>query len=172
MQSQDNDARAKRFDVPPAGYSGLYLYRDAPMGTALKRALYVDGQYIGRTGYKTYFHRLLKPGEHILQTKSEWGTNETVVDAVEGENLFVRQSLLFGVFTARSKLAEVPRETGERAISKLRLAADMDDRRRDLKDAQYGESSGSVPASEILDRAELPQDPAPEGAEAESQAEE
>lgn len=172
MQSQGSDARAKRFDAPPPGYSGLYLYRDACLGTALKRALYVDGQYVGRTGYKTYFHRLLKPGAHTLQTESEWGQNETVVDAVEGQNLFVRQSILIGVFSARSKLAEVPRETGERAISKLRLAADMDDRKRDLKDAQYGESSGSVPASEILDRTEPLQDSSAESADADSPPEE
>lgn len=154
MQSKDNDARAKRFEAPPKGYSGLYLFRDTALGCALKRKLYVDGQYLGKTGYKTYFHRFVTPGRHLVQTESEWGENETEIDAMEGKNHFVCQQILMGIFTGRADVCETSKYVGEKAVSSLKLAKDIDDHGRDLENAEYGPGKGSVSASEVLSSTE------------------
>ena len=152
MQSQENDARAKRFDPPPKGYSGLYLFRDATLGCAIKRKLYVDGHYFGKTGYKTFFHRFVTPGRHLVQTESEWGENETEIEAVDGKNHFISQDMLWGIFSARADVSERTAKRGQEAVQSLKLAKDMDDHAKDLNCAEYEQGKGSVSASEVLSR--------------------
>lgn len=150
MQSAEKDAYAKEFNPPPQGYCGLYLYRKTALGCAIKRKLYVDGQYIGKTAFKTYFYRFVRPGGHVLQTESEWGPEELHLDTKEGQNYFVLQDILFGVFSARASLSTQITSVGKSDIGPLRLAADMDDKSKDLKDADYGEGKGSLPAARLI----------------------
>lgn len=144
MDTPEHDAAAKRFDPPPAGYSGLYIYRNAMLGTAVKKTVWVDGQYLGPLGYDTFFYRLVKPGPHTIATQSEWGVNETDFEAEEGRNFFFQQKFLFGLFQARAQLYEVPEGKGMKHAAKLKLALGKEDGEKNLPDAEQGEGKGSV----------------------------
>ena len=150
MQDAESDARAKRFDVPPKDWCGLYIYRD---GMAFSRDLYVDGQYIGKTGSKTYFYRLVRPGEHWVQT----GGNKLQLHAIEGVNHFVRQWVRMGSFYPETILWGAPAKSGAAAVHGLLLAADRDDKSRNLSDARTADARvgdpfryGSIPAIPML----------------------
>lgn len=143
MQDAESDTLAKRFDVPPAGWSGLYIYRD---GMAFRRDLYVDGHYIGKTGSKTYFYRFVRPGEHWVQT----GGNRLQLHAIEGVNHFVRQWVRMGNVIPETVLWGAPSDEGTAAVSELLLAADSDDPDNDLANAPAGVNFGSKAAIRML----------------------
>lgn len=152
LQDEANDARSKRFDPPPKGWSGVYVYRPKNFtGAAWSWKNWVDGQYIGRAASGTYFHRWVRPGTHRVQN------NQGVIkffEAIEGENIFLEESIHYSpgffVSTFITKLDTALPEEGKFKIKKnLKLIADRDNRERDLDDAEYGEGKGSIPAFSI-----------------------
>ena len=152
MQDAGSDARAKEFGRPPPGLSGLYLYRRDTIGGMVKRGLYVDGHYIGQNGHRTYFYRFVTPGEHWLQTDSEIGRKQILLNAEDGENYFFRQGMEAGTFISGTVLSGVAPDDGKRDVRRLRLAADLDDPAKNLANASQADGAGSLPALKALPR--------------------
>ena len=156
---------AKRFDPPPVGWSGLYVYRTGVIGSSLKRKVWVDGQYAGETGHRAFLHRLVRPGRHWVQTESALGPRELSVEFEEGRNHFVQQRFsmsggkfdddranglsLGNRFFGDTDLVVRSQDVAAAVIVDLHLVADPTaDRAMDLPDADYAEGMGSFPTSE------------------------
>lgn len=122
MASTEQDQHSKTFAAPPADQSGLYIFRDSILGTAIKKTVKVDGQVIGETAINTYFYRLIKPGQHVLATESEFSDNAIELYTEPGKNYYVRQSIKFGVFVGGAKLESVSEAEGQAGVASTKLA--------------------------------------------------
>ena len=50
MEANDKSEKAKLFNAPSDGTSGIYVFRkDTPVGAALKKDVWIDGKCIGET---------------------------------------------------------------------------------------------------------------------------
>lgn len=122
MDTPTADAALKTFAAPPADQAGLYIYRDSFAGQALKKTVKIDGEVIGETANRTYFYRLISPGNHVLATESEFSDNAIDLMAVAGQNHYVRQSIKMGVFVGGAKLEIIPEATAQAHLQKCELA--------------------------------------------------
>ncbi|MFP6847721.1 MAG: DUF2846 domain-containing protein [Pseudomonas sp.] len=122
MDTPAADATLKTFAAPPADQAGLYIYRDSFAGQGLKKTLKIDGEVIGETANRTYFYRLISPGNHVLATESEFSDNSINLMAVAGQNHYVRQSIKMGVFVGGAKLEIIPEATAQAHLQKCELA--------------------------------------------------
>lgn len=122
MESLDRDQQLKQFAAPPAGQAGLYIFRDGSLGASLKKTVSVDNQVIGETAPQTYFYRTVTPGRHVLSTESEFSDNTLEINAEEGRNHYVRQSIKMGVFVGGARLIEVSEQEGRSGVMSSRLA--------------------------------------------------
>jgi hypothetical protein len=148
VQVQDEAAEkyTKEYNAPPSGWSGLYIYRKCFQGGyALKKSLYVDGEYIGETADCTYFYRLVTPGEHTLQTESEFSENHINVDFIEGQNHFVKQRIKFGIFVGGARLDVTDFDEAELSMRDASLAENQDNDKLNLRSFKDEEGKGSIP---------------------------
>lgn len=122
MDTPAADAELKSFAAPPADQAGLYIYRDSAFGQGLKKTLKVDGEVIGETANRTYFYRLVSPGNRVIATESEFSDNSINLVAVAGQNHYVRQSIKMGIFVGGAKLAVIPEATAQAHLQKCELA--------------------------------------------------
>ena len=122
MASKEEDNAKKQFSAPPAGYSGLYIYRNSNFGGALKKDVFIDGKLIGETAPMTYFYRKVKPGKHTLSTESEFSNNDIILQAKNGENHFVNQYIKMGLFVGGAGLALVSEKEGKSGVLECGLA--------------------------------------------------
>ena len=122
MSSPEEDSAKKQFSPPSKGKSGLYIFRDSNFGGALKKSVYIDGEFIGETAPKTYFYREINEGKHELSTESEFGNNDLVLVAKKGLNYFVRQFIKFGVFVGGAGLELVSEDEGKKGVLESKLA--------------------------------------------------
>lgn len=145
MQSFNNEEKVKEFSPPPEGWSGLYIFRKKTFfGQALKKNIYIDGQYIGESASCSFFYRLVKPGEHLVQTESEFSENGLNYIAKEGHNHFIQQYVRVGVFVGGANLEETTEENAKKMIMPCGLAKNKDNKALDLPSANYAEGKGSV----------------------------
>ncbi|MGN6579934.1 MAG: DUF2846 domain-containing protein [Bordetella sp.] len=122
----DNTAsnQAKQFSPPGEGKAGLYVFRDGILGSALKRAVYVDGKCLGESAPRVFFHTEVDGDKtHILSTQSEFSPNQLSLYMKAGINYFVRQYIKMGVLVGGANLESVSDEEGKKAISQLSMAA-------------------------------------------------
>src|SRR5688572_31791490 len=84
MAPPEHDAASKTFAPPPEGTAGVYVFRDCFAGKSLKKSIWLDGDLVGATANKVFFHRHVAPGVHKLSTESEFGNNELEFTAVAG----------------------------------------------------------------------------------------
>ncbi|MEM1404073.1 MAG: DUF2846 domain-containing protein [Pseudomonadota bacterium] len=117
--SEAADSAAKRFE-PPLGMAHLYIYRDDNVLINTAISISVDGDEIGRTGNGTFLLSVVKPGAHRIIAKGE-NTDELVVDAQAGENVFVQLGVGLGAFTNRANLILMDEKQGKAAVAKTRL---------------------------------------------------
>ena len=122
MAPPEDDVARKAFAPPAQNVAGLYIYRNSNLGGALKKSIYIDGELIGETGPMTYFFREITPGEHRLSTESEFSNNDLSINAVGGQNLFVRQYIKLGLFVGGANLELVPAEQGKQGVLECKLA--------------------------------------------------
>ncbi|MCU1716420.1 DUF2846 domain-containing protein [Pseudomonas sp. 5P_3.1_Bac2] len=122
MASTEQDQQSKTFSAPPPDQSGLYIFRDSILGAALKKTVKVDGEVIGETASNTYFYRLIKPGQHLLSTESEFSDNSIELYTEPGKNYYVRQSIKLGVFVGGAKLKVVDEAEGQEAVASTQQA--------------------------------------------------
>ena len=119
---EERDSALKAFPAPAPGMAGLYLYRDTPLGFALKKKIYVDGVCLGRTKNKTFYYKEVTPGQHEVSTESEFSDNKMTVQTEAGRNHFVEQFITMGVFVGQAYLKIVSEEEGMQHVRNCRLA--------------------------------------------------
>jgi hypothetical protein len=122
MASDEQDVARKEFSPPPQDSAGLYIYRNSTFGGALKKNIYIDGDFIGETAPKTYFYTVVNPGVHMLSTESEFSDNSIEITVESGQNYFVRQYIKFGVFVGGSNLELVSEAEGQKGVLECNLA--------------------------------------------------
>lgn len=123
MESKEASAKAKQFNPPATGNSGLYIYRDSFVGKALKKDIRVDGKCVGESAPDVFFYDEVKGGqEHKISTESEFSPNDLTIKTVAGQNYFIRQYIKLGVFVGGANLELINEEEGKKAISSLELA--------------------------------------------------
>lgn len=123
MESKQASDDAKRFVPPAQGQAGLYIYRGGGPGTALTKALWVDGKCVGTTAPNVFFYEQVKGDqEHTIATQSEFSNNELTLAMQSGINYFVRQYIKMGVFVGGANLEVVNEADGKAAINDLEMA--------------------------------------------------
>lgn len=123
MDSPEKAALAKQFNPPSEGHSGLYIYRDSILGTALKKDIWVDDKCVGETVPKVFFYEeVIGDMEHKISTESEFSPNDLLVKTESGKNYFVNQYIKMGAFVGGANLELVDEETGKQAVAQLDMA--------------------------------------------------
>jgi hypothetical protein len=123
MESKEASVKAKQFNPPATGNSGLYIYRDSFVGKALKKDIWLDGKCLGESAPDVFFFEEVKGDqEHKLSTESEFSPNDLVIQTLAGQNYFVRQYIKLGVFVGGANLELVNEDEAKKAISSLELA--------------------------------------------------
>lgn len=123
MDTPENDKLAKQFNPPPAGYSGLYIYRDARFfGSGVKKNLYIDDKLIGASAPGVFFYKQVKAGPHKISTQSEFGLNHLNIETESGKNHFLRQYIKLGVFVGGANLEQVSEKKGKEEVLKFKRA--------------------------------------------------
>ena len=82
----------------------------------------VNGELIGESANKVYFHRLIPAGAHTLSTESEFDENGLSFRAEPGMLYFFRQNITLGLFVGGSSLEAVSVEEGRAEVMKCREA--------------------------------------------------
>jgi len=122
MASAEQDASLKKFVEPTSDKAGLYIYRNSLVGQALKKNVYVDGEFLGETANKVYFYQEVAPGEHEISTESEFSDNAIKFRAEGGTNYFARQYIKMGVFVGGAGVEMVSEEEGKKNVLESKLA--------------------------------------------------
>ncbi len=123
MESKEASARAKQFNPPSEGHSGLYVYRDSFVGKALKKDIWIDGKCIGESAPDVFFYEEVKGGQpHTISTESEFSPNDLTIQTLAGTNYFINQYIKLGVFVGGAGLERVDEKEGKEDIMKLALA--------------------------------------------------
>jgi hypothetical protein len=123
MESEEASARAKQFNPPSEGHSGLYVYRDSFVGKALKKDIWIDGKCIGESAPDVFFYEEVKGGQpHTISTESEFSPNDLTINTLAGTNYFINQYIKMGVFVGGAGLELVDEKEGKEDIMELALA--------------------------------------------------
>jgi hypothetical protein len=121
MASLDQDAEAKKFDVP-ADKARIYVYRNESIGGAVPMTVSLDGRVMGRTAMQTYFMWDVPPGKHTVTSHAEDVSNLTL-ETAPGKAYYVWQEVKMGMWFARSLLQQVDEKTGRAGVLECKLAA-------------------------------------------------
>lgn len=122
MAPAAQDAALKTFEAPPADKAGLYIYRNSFVGKALKKNVYVDGEFLGESADKVYFYKQVTPGPHTISTESEFSDNAFQLVTEGGLNYFIRQYIKMGVFVGGANVEVVSAEEGKKGVLASKLA--------------------------------------------------
>lgn len=122
MAPKDQDMSLKEFKKPATDMAGVYIYRNSFVGQALKKNIYLDGEYLGESANKVYFYREVPPGQHQLSTESEFSDNAISFSAEPGHLYFAEQYIKIGVFVAGANLQMVSEEDGMKNVLECSLA--------------------------------------------------
>jgi hypothetical protein len=107
LESPEASQSAKEFAAPSTGKAGLYVYRDSFVGKALKKDVWIDGECLGETANKIFFHTEVEANKnHEISTESEFSPNVLSLYTDEGKNYFVIQYIKMGVFVGGAELEE------------------------------------------------------------------
>jgi hypothetical protein len=124
MEPKEVSLKAKEFNPPAKGYSGLYIFRENGLGWGLKKDIWVDGKCIGESTPNVFFQTVVEGNQqHEIATESEFSPNRISLLTEADKNYFIRQYTKLGVFIYGAGLEVVSEEEGKAAISKLDLAS-------------------------------------------------
>ena len=122
----ENSPRAdkvKSFAAPDKGKSGIYIFRDSILGTAILNKVWVDGKCIGDNAVKTYLHTQVEGNKiHKFTSEGEFDNKSLEIETKSDKNHFLRHSLLIGLFKPSSKLESVSEDEAKPIIKELKLA--------------------------------------------------
>lgn len=119
MASFDKDAQAKSF-LRQKSKAQLYVYRNQNLGTAVKMQLELDGVVIGETAAHTYAVLSLKPGKHVLVSKSS-DESRLELNVKAGQNYYVWQEVEMDWLAAHSHLQLVDEAKGKAGVGQSGL---------------------------------------------------
>ena len=124
MESEVASNKAKEFNSPSEGMSGVYIYReDTHLGAALKKDVWIDGKCIGETAKGVYFYEEVEGNkEHKFSTESEFSPNDLVIKTAMGDLYFLKQYLKFGVFVGGAGLEQKTSDVGKKEMELLKMA--------------------------------------------------
>lgn len=123
MESPEVANKAKEFNAPTEGKSGLYIYRAGGPGTALKKDILVNGECVGESAPNVFFyHEVDGDKEHKVSTESEFSPNDLMITTKSGINYFIEQYIKLGVFVGGANLKVVDENTGKAVVSNLGMA--------------------------------------------------
>lgn len=123
MEAQEASDQVKQFQPPSKGMAGLYIFRSAGLGTALKKDVWVDGKCIGETAPNMFFfEEVAGDQEHTIATESEFSPNDLKLKTERDMNYFIRQYIRIGVFVGGANLETVDEVEGKKIVQGLGLA--------------------------------------------------
>jgi hypothetical protein len=129
MASMEQDSALKAFSQPEANKAGLYIYRTSGLnilmgfwGFDVTKKVFIDGVCLGATAPKTYFYKEITPGQHQVQTESEFYSNTISFQAEGGKNYFCQQYIKMGIFNVGANVEMVSEQEGIAAVRKCNLA--------------------------------------------------
>lgn len=124
MEDNTLSSQAKQLNAPTDGKAGLYVYRtNSPIGAALKKDIWVDGECLGESARGTFFYKEVEGGrDHELATESEFSANKLTVKTEAGKNYFIQQYIKIGAFVGGANLKLVDEQTGKTELQNLSLA--------------------------------------------------
>jgi len=124
MAPKQMSEAAKQFKEPAEGMAGVYIFRkDTPVGGALKKDIWIDGNCIGESAKGVFFYQQVDGGtEHEIATESEFSPNTLILLTESGRNYFVEQYLKMGLFVGGADLEVVDEQEGMKEVSKLDMA--------------------------------------------------
>ena len=123
MASKEDSAKAKEFNAPTEGNSGVYIYRNSFVGKALKKDVWIDGKCVGESAPDVFFYTEVEGNKtHKIETESEFSPNALEMMFVAGKNYFIRQFIKMGVFVGGAGLEEISEEQGKTDVAKLEMA--------------------------------------------------
>lgn len=122
MESAERDYELKQFPAPPEGQAAVYVYRDSYIGKALTKRISINDVPIGESADKVFFYTVIKPGDTVVATASEFSDNTLEFDAQKDANYFIRQYIKMGVFIGGANLEMMSEETGKKHILNTKLA--------------------------------------------------
>ena len=117
MAPASESAAAKEFRQTDPSKAQLYVYRpNHIVGVSVKKAIWIDGTYVGQLKRRTFLLEEIEPGDHVITTESEFGNKHILLQAEPGKQYFVRQNIKFGVFTAGASIRFVDEARGKSDI--------------------------------------------------------
>lgn len=124
MAPDHQSLAAKQFNAPEEGMAGVYVFRkDTPVGGALKKDIWIDGDCIGESAKGVFFyHQVEADQEHAFATESEFSPNTLTLMTESGRNYFVEQYLKMGVFVGGANLEVVNEQEGMKEVAELDMA--------------------------------------------------
>ena len=119
LQSEANDAAAKRF-VANGGKARLYVYRlPALAGAIYVEPVFVDGRMLGQNGPSTFLVADVPPGHHTVATAA----SSVAINAAANTAYFVKQRMSsWGPHCFVERVAE---DEGKEEVAKCERAAEL-----------------------------------------------
>ena len=117
--SHENDQEAKKFQPLP-DKSVIYIYRDEAFGGAVRMDILIDGFLLGEMRSKSYMRAIVKPGSHIVTSRSE-NSSQLPVTTEAGKIYYVWQEAKMGFMYARTELHLVENDVGQKGVMSCEL---------------------------------------------------
>ena len=124
MEPEAASNKAKEFNQPSEGTSGVYIYRqNTYFGNALKKKVWTDGKCIGENVRGTFFYQEVEGNkEHRFSTEPDSSPNDIIVTTALGELYFIELSITFGAIVAGAELEQKEPDVGKKEIKSLLMA--------------------------------------------------
>ena len=116
------DKICKQFSKPAKDKSGIYIYRNTFVGSALTKSLLLDDKPLGPIANKTYHFKEVNPGKHKLTTTSEFSPNSILVQTKGGENYYFNHYIKIGLIVGGANIEQVTEEVAKKEILECGLA--------------------------------------------------
>ena len=94
LAPSSKDTIAKSFKKDKK-YANVYLCRNSFLGSIENMPVYVDGNLAGSTNAYSYFHWKMKPGKHIIESRSSANTFTLPLNTNANTNYFILQQPKF-----------------------------------------------------------------------------
>ena len=131
--SVDDEKFAKTFRIKDPKTSQIYIYRPKHYyGSWMKKRVWVDGKFAADLTNETFFVAVVKPGQHIVSTRSEFGNNHITFKTKPGRNYYVKQNIKYGVFSSGSGIRLMSYKVAMKDILNCDLVEGFDDDEKDI----------------------------------------
>ena len=111
MAPSSKDSIAKSFKKDKK-YANVYLCRNSFLGSIENMPVFVDGKLAGRTNAYSFFHWKMKPGKHIIESRSSANTFTLTLNTKAYTNYFILQQPKF----AKVELEILDKEKGKECV--------------------------------------------------------